>query len=107
MVLLPVLAGVAQASVLSPHLFLVYINDVTLIPTSPDTQNSLFADDFLLYKPISAPCDLDSFREDIAAVEQWSHLSLNPTKCKCMLISRRRSAAPHNVYLHLNGHSCT
>ena len=51
---------------------------------------------------------LDSFREDVAAVGQWSHdnyLTLNPTKCKCMLISRRRSTVLHNVSLHLNGHS--
>ena len=53
-----------------------------------------------LYKPISTPCDLNSFKEDVAAVEQWSHdnhLTLNSTKCKWMLISRRKSAAFDNI----------
>ena len=45
----PVLPGVNQGSVLGPLPFLIDVNDVTSIPTSPDTKNSLFAHDFLLY----------------------------------------------------------
>ena len=58
----PMLFGVPQDSVMSPLLFLICINGVTSIPTSPDTQKILFADDFLLSKAIYAPCDLDPFQ---------------------------------------------
>ena len=105
------LSGFDQSSVLD-HLFLTYVNGVTSIPASPDAQNSLLTDDFLLYKPISTPCDLDSFQEDVAAVKQWSHdshLTLNPTKYKWTLFSRRISAALHNISLQTweTGEICT
>ena len=104
----PVLSGVPQGSVLGPLLFLIYINDITTIPASPGTLNSLYADDFLIYKAVSTISDLESFKEDVAAVERWSlenHLSLNPIKCKWMLVSRRRpSSIFSNTSISLHGH---
>ena len=47
----------------------------------------MFADDLLLYKPISQPNDFQAVQEDITDVEKWS--TLNPSKCKYLMISRK------------------
>ena len=48
----------------------------------------------LLYKPVKSALDLNSLQEDIDVINNWvkrNHLMLNPSKCKSMLISRKRS----------------
>ena len=60
----------------------------------------------MLYKPISCPQDFIELQNDISLVEQWSddnYLTLNPKKCKVMLISRKRSCSFEAVSLLLNG----
>ena len=50
------------------------------IPLTAETLRVMFADDLLLYKPISQPNDFQAVQEDITDVEQWStanHLTLN------------------------------
>ena len=87
---IPVLSGVPQGSVLGPLLFLIYIDDVTSEHLSQDSMLNLFADDMLLFKPVS---DFHHLQDDIESIKNWTdsnHLSLNTKKCKCMLVSRKR-----------------
>ena len=89
----PVISGVPQGSVLGPLLFLIYIDDVSSVTMTEGSVLNLFADDMLLYKPINTIEDLRQLQLDIDKLNQWvgcNHLQLNPSKCKSMLISRKR-----------------
>ena len=101
-----VLSGVPQGSVLGPLLFLIYVDEVTAVPLSQESKMNLFADDLLLYKTISKQVDYTATQRDINAIAQWSddnYLMLNPTKCKLMVISRKKRH-PHTApQLLLNG----
>ena len=97
-----VLSGVPQGSVIGPLLFLIYVDGVTSISTS---ASSLYADDLMLYKSISSPNDFHAVQQDIDAIQRWSadnYLTLNPSKCKSMIISRKRGLQPPSP-LYLNG----
>ena len=55
------------------------------------------ADDLVLYKPITSECEWFAFQQDITAISEWvdEHLlSLNISKCKCMLLTRKSSRMP-------------
>ena len=91
-----VLSGVPQGSVLGPLLFLVYINCVSLVPLSEGSKISMYADNILLSKPINHPDNYDDLQRDIDAIQECickCHLTLNPSKCKYLIASRRRQ--PH------------
>ena len=54
---------------------------------------NLFADDMLLFKPITSVSDFRHLQDDIISIKNWTeknYLSLNAKKCKCMLVSRKR-----------------
>ena len=98
-----VISGVPQGSVLGPLLFLIYIDDITSLQLSEGTKVSLYADDMLLYKPISSDNDYVELQHDIDQVHLWSGkngMQFNVTKCKCMLLSRKRISAPPALYLN-------
>ena len=89
--LLPVTSGVPQGSVLGPLLFIIYIDSITTVPLSAGSL-SLYADDMLLYHPITSMTDFDLLQEDINNLSAWSannYLNFNASKCKFMIISRR------------------
>lgn len=80
-----VLSGVPQGSVLGPLLFLIYIDELSSIPLSPESGRVIYADDLCIYRPISSCNNFRFVQEDIEVVEEWSmenFLNLNPSKCK-------------------------
>jgi len=96
--LLPVSSGVPQGSVIGPLLFIFYIDDNTSISLTDGTL-SLFADDMLLYRPIRSLVDYHHLQIDIDCLCNWTdlnHLQFNNSKCKFMIISRKRQPIqPH------------
>lgn len=100
---LPVLSGVPQGSVLGPLLFLIYIDGVSDLNISEGSL-ILYADDIVLYRTIYSIDDYQNLQSDVDALADSVSsllLNLNPTKCKYIVLSRRRQtilpAAPLTV----------
>ena len=90
--ILPVHSGVPQGSILGPLLFIVYINDITMVQLSDGTM-SLYADDIMLYRPIRSPVDYHSLQLDIDNLCAWTNenfMKFNASKCKFMVVSRKK-----------------
>ena len=59
----------------------------------------------LLHKPVRSPEDFRHLQSDIDRISDWvscNNLTLNPSKCKSMIISRKRNSV-HPPQLILNG----
>lgn len=101
-----VISGVPQGSILGPLLFLIYINDITQINLSVGSKLVVYADDILLYRPISSNEDYRALQAGIDALNDWTTLNamtFNTAKCKSMTISRKRNHFTPLSPLSLNG----
>ena len=100
---LPVLSGVLQGSVLGPLLFLTYIDGISSITLSPGSHLTLYADDMLLYRPISNRADYSLLQEDINRISEWvdaNYLQSNTQKCSFMPVTRKRTGmCPPTLHL--------
>ena len=85
-----VLSGVPQGTVLAPLLFLIYINDIGH-SISPSSKLRLFADDTILYSPITSEQDTQTLQRDLHNLFLWTskwQLSFNLKKCNVIRITR-------------------
>lgn len=102
---LPVLSGVPQGSILGPLLFLMYLNDINDTTISSGSKLVLYADDILLYRAVHSQEDYFALQQDVDTLAAWSStklLKFNPSKCKAMLLSRKRSKMSIPCTLLLN-----
>lgn len=85
-----VLSGVPQGTVLGPHLFLLFINDIGDEITS---NIRLFADDCLIYRAIKGPEDETILQNDLSRLVKWTEtwgMHFNSKKCNVMRISNKK-----------------
>jgi len=68
---LAVLSGVPQGSVIGPLLFLIYIDGIKMLPLSDESHLTLYADDMLLYRPITSSMDYALLQQDINGISDW------------------------------------
>ncbi len=91
-----------------PYLVLsyIYIDDVAGINLSVGSKIVLYADDILLYRPISLPEDLEHLQSDVDALQAYAsanYLTFNAAKCKFMFVSRKKRHTHLNLSISLNG----
>jgi len=65
-----VISGVPQGSILSPILFLLFIND---LPDKISSVAKLFADDSKLYRSVQSDDDCKLLQDDLNSLSAWSN----------------------------------
>ena len=80
-----------------------YVNDITNLHRSDQSRLSLYADDMLLYKPITSNTSYAEIQQDVNSIFQWSKdnmLSFNITKSKCMLLTNKHNISVQTTLLN-------
>ena len=85
-----VTSGVPQGSILSPLLFILYLNDISTLPFPSSISLTLYADDILLSYPFQSSFDFSLPQGNIDLLSSWlksRYLTINISKTKYMIIS--------------------
>ena len=96
-------SDVPQGSVLSPSLFLFYINDM---PQGLKSTVRLFTDDAIAYLTITSENDALALQTDLNKLGIWEKkwkMEFLPGKCNVLTISRKPNPIKYNCSLH--GHT--
>jgi len=105
-ILLTILTGVPQGSILGPLLFLIYIND---LPNCSSLFSQLFADDTALSASGENLQDLFSFVNNelhkLCSYFRSNMLSLHPDKTKFLLVSFNNLPVDTNLKLFINNNN--
>ena len=95
-------ASVPQGSILGPLLFSIFIDDLVDVCKN---EMYLYADDCTLFAPIRSPSESNlvaaSLNRDLERIKAWAAdwmVTFEPTKCKAMMISRKRSPSTYDLY---------
>ena len=95
----PINASVPQGSILGPLLFSVFIDHLV------DTCEYLYADDSTLFAPIRSVNErasaFTSLNRDLEKMRVWAakwKVTFEPTKCKALMLSRKRTPAIPDLY---------
>ena len=92
-----VYSGVPQGSVLSPALFIIYIND---FDNSILSNLSKFADDAKLYRSVTSDYERGLLQADLDKLSVWSEewqMLFNVDKCKVMHFGRSNEKAAYRI----------
>ncbi len=100
-----VTSGVPQGSILGPLMFNIFINSITDVHLSQDTELILYADDILLFKPIDSQTDVKDLQLDINRIVTWiGEQGLSPNHSKTQLLPITRCRRLPAINLTVNGH---
>jgi len=99
-------AGVPQGAVISPTLFIIFINDIAENIKEEGTKISLFADDLAIWTQNAKPeiCK-EMMQRAIHNLERWTNdnkMTINEDKCSYLLFSNWTREAKWDTRLTIN-----
>ena len=94
-----VISGVPQGSILSPSLFLAYVNNIW---RDIELKIRLLADDRIIYRKILNIKDVEKLHRDLDRMGDWAEenvMKINPNKCRALSFTRAWVKDPLNYSL--------